>query len=175
MPVWVVFNKPELSSHREPNIISNLTYLRTSDFITRLQVEWAHYFQEEWNKLEVANNTLKPAWSLLQAQALSLIKVGNLKLEPNKSCFLESRAYFLRALIWARAFESNWGLYLKKPLLSNQKQVYESQVSLVFFADILRGGGAVAEWSKALLKREKINENQKIPGLPPDLGTFKKN
>ena len=35
-------------------------------------------------------------------------------------------------------------------------------------------GGAVAEWSKALLKREKINENQKIPGLPPGLGTFKK-
>ena len=33
-------------------------------------------------------------------------------------------------------------------------------------------GGAVAEWSKALLKREKINENQKIPGLPPGLGTF---
>ena len=36
-------------------------------------------------------------------------------------------------------------------------------------------GGAVAEWSKALLKREKINENQKIPGSPPGLGTFKKN
>ena len=35
-------------------------------------------------------------------------------------------------------------------------------------------GGAVAEWSKALLKREKINENQKIPGSPPGLGTFKK-
>ena len=33
-------------------------------------------------------------------------------------------------------------------------------------------GGAVAEWSKALLKREKINENQKIPGSPPGLGTF---
>ena len=28
-----------------------------------------------------------------------------------------------------------------------------------------REGGAVAEWSKALLKREKINENQEIPGL----------
>ena len=36
-------------------------------------------------------------------------------------------------------------------------------------------GSAVAEWSKALLKREKINENQKIPVLPPGLGTFKKN
>ena len=35
-------------------------------------------------------------------------------------------------------------------------------------------GGAVAEWSKALLKREKISENQKIPGSPPGLGTFKK-
>jgi hypothetical protein len=35
-------------------------------------------------------------------------------------------------------------------------------------------GGAVAEWSKVLLWREKINENQKIPGLPPGLGTFYK-
>ena len=35
-------------------------------------------------------------------------------------------------------------------------------------------GGAVAEWSKALLMRE-INETpKKIPGLPPDLGTLKK-
>ena len=33
-------------------------------------------------------------------------------------------------------------------------------------------GGAVAEWCKALPKREKINENQKIPGSPPGLGTF---
>ena len=37
-----------------------------------------------------------------------------------------------------------------------------------------RAGGAVAEWSKALLEREKIDENQKIPGSPPGLGTFKK-
>jgi hypothetical protein len=36
-------------------------------------------------------------------------------------------------------------------------------------------GGAVAEWSKALLKSEKTNENQNIPGSPPGLGTFKKN
>ena len=36
-------------------------------------------------------------------------------------------------------------------------------------------GGAVAEWSKALLWREKIYENLKIPGSPPGLGTFKKN
>ena len=38
-------------------------------------------------------------------------------------------------------------------------------------------GGAVAEWSKALLLREKINENPpKIPGLHPGLGNlfFKK-
>ena len=28
-------------------------------------------------------------------------------------------------------------------------------------------GGAVAEWSKALLLREKIHKNQKIPGSPP--------
>ena len=33
-------------------------------------------------------------------------------------------------------------------------------------------GGAVAEWSKALPLREKINENQKIPGLPPGLGNL---
>ena len=35
-------------------------------------------------------------------------------------------------------------------------------------------GGAVAEWSRALLLREKINENQKISGLPPGLGKLKK-
>ena len=29
------------------------------------------------------------------------------------------------------------------------------------------GGAPVAEWSKALQLREKINQNQKIPGLPP--------
>ena len=33
--------------------------------------------------------------------------------------------------------------------------------------------GAVAEWSKALLLREKINENQKITGSPPGLGNLK--
>ena len=33
-------------------------------------------------------------------------------------------------------------------------------------------GGAVAEWSKALLVREKINENQKIPGSPPCLSNL---
>ena len=31
-------------------------------------------------------------------------------------------------------------------------------------------GGAVAEWSKALLWREKMYENQKISGSPPCLG-----
>ena len=31
----------------------------------------------------------------------------------------------------------------------------------------LASGGAVAEWSKALLGREKINDSQKIPGSPP--------
>ena len=35
-----------------------------------------------------------------------------------------------------------------------------------------RKGGAVAEWSKALLEREKINENQKITGSPPGLGNL---
>ena len=34
-------------------------------------------------------------------------------------------------------------------------------------------GGAVAEWSKALLLREKINENHKIPGLPHGQAIFK--
>ena len=31
-------------------------------------------------------------------------------------------------------------------------------------------GGAVAEWSKALLQREKITENQEISGAPLSLG-----
>ena len=31
-------------------------------------------------------------------------------------------------------------------------------------------GGAVAEWSKALLLREKINENQKDPRFAPRPG-----
>ena len=35
-------------------------------------------------------------------------------------------------------------------------------------------GGAVAELSKALQLREKINENQKISGSPPGLGKQKK-
>ena len=33
--------------------------------------------------------------------------------------------------------------------------------------DLTIDGGTVAEWSKAVLEREKINENQKIPGSPP--------
>ena len=33
---------------------------------------------------------------------------------------------------------------------------------------------AVAEWSKALLLREKINKTQKDPRFAPGLGTFKK-
>ena len=37
----------------------------------------------------------------------------------------------------------------------------------------LAQGGAVAEWSKAILLREKINENpKKIPGSPPGLGNL---
>ena len=35
-------------------------------------------------------------------------------------------------------------------------------------------GGAVAECSKALLLREKINKNQKIPGSPQAWANFKK-
>ena len=34
---------------------------------------------------------------------------------------------------------------------------------------------AVAEWDKALHLREKINENQKIPGSPPGRGNLHKN
>ena len=34
-------------------------------------------------------------------------------------------------------------------------------------------GGTAAEWSKAQLEREKINETQKIPGWPPGLGNPK--
>ena len=33
-------------------------------------------------------------------------------------------------------------------------------------------GDAVAEWSKALLVRENKRKITKIPGSPPDLGTF---
>ena len=35
-------------------------------------------------------------------------------------------------------------------------------------------GGALAEWSLALPSGEKINENQKIPGLPPGQGRLLK-
>ena len=37
---------------------------------------------------------------------------------------------------------------------------------------LLLKGGAVAEWSKALLKRVNKNENQKIPGSPPTWAPF---
>ena len=33
-------------------------------------------------------------------------------------------------------------------------------------------GGAVAEWSKALLMRENKQKTKKIPGSPPDLAPF---
>lgn len=35
-------------------------------------------------------------------------------------------------------------------------------------------GGAVAQWSKALLNEREKNENQKILGSPPGLGDIKK-
>ena len=35
-------------------------------------------------------------------------------------------------------------------------------------------GGTVVEWSRALQLREKINENQKIPGSPLTWATFRK-
>ena len=35
-------------------------------------------------------------------------------------------------------------------------------------------GGAVVKCSKVLLKREKINETKKIPGLPPARANLKK-
>ena len=51
--------------------------------------------------------------------------------------------------------------------------IHITEVSLFTNKQFTVLGGAVAEWSKALLKREKINENQKkIPGSPPGLGTF---
>ena len=55
-----------------------------------------------------------------------------------------------------------------------EKILATSPVGVCGKEHVHRRGGAVAEWSKALLKREKINENQKIPGPPPSLGTFKK-
>jgi hypothetical protein len=39
---------------------------------------------------------------------------------------------------------------------------YETIISSNYYLE-----GAVDEWSKALLRREKINQNQKIPGSPP--------
>ena len=39
---------------------------------------------------------------------------------------------------------------------------------------ILDMGAAVAEWSKVLILREKINENQMILGLPPTWANLKK-
>jgi hypothetical protein len=47
-------------------------------------------------------------------------------------------------------------------------------IEIAMFQRSILAGGAVAEWSKALLEREKLNENQKIPGMPPDLGTLYK-
>ena len=47
---------------------------------------------------------------------------------------------------------------------------------LPYLTLIVKKGGAVAEWSKALLKREKINENQKDPWFAPRPGhLLKKN
>ena len=38
----------------------------------------------------------------------------------------------------------------------------------------LKRGGAIAEWSKALQLREKINKNQKDPRFAPGLGNLLK-
>ena len=45
-------------------------------------------------------------------------------------------------------------------------------VSKVLRLKVSGFGGPVAEWSKALQLREKINENLRIPGLPPGLGNL---
>ena len=62
-----------------------------------------------------------------------------------------------------------------KPCRDNSKH----SVSITFSDWLQSGketeimGGAVAEWCKALLWREKINENpKKIPSLPPGLGNL---
>ena len=38
-------------------------------------------------------------------------------------------------------------------------------MTFIGLENFIKLGGAVAEWSKALLEREKINENQKNHGL----------
>ena len=60
-----------------------------------------------------------------------------------------------------------------QPLLNKMPINVSIQSRGRFNETFLKQGGAVAEWSKALLSREKINENQKIPGSPPGLGTFR--
>ena len=47
--------------------------------------------------------------------------------------------------------------------------VEKLEKALIKFCDVR---GAVAEWSKALQLREKINENEKIPGTPPGPGNL---
>ena len=54
-------------------------------------------------------------------------------------------------------------------------QFYEHSVpnpGWVGSANAISVGGAVAEWSKVLQMGEKINKNQKIPVLPPNLGNL---
>ena len=45
-----------------------------------------------------------------------------------------------------------------------------SRSFLLIWQRVEKGGGAVTEWSRALQLREKINANQKIPGLLPRPG-----
>ena len=40
----------------------------------------------------------------------------------------------------------------------------------VTLTSYIGGEGAVAKWSEVQLEKEKTNENQKIQGLPTDLG-----
>ena len=51
-------------------------------------------------------------------------------------------------------------------------ELSDSNPGWVGSANATSVGGAVAEWSKVLQMGEKINKNQKIPVLPPDLGNL---
>ena len=56
-------------------------------------------------------------------------------------------------------------LWLELTLVKKEYQCSIPTISIL-------GGGAVAEWSKAPLVRENKLKIKKIPGSPPDLGTF---
>ena len=70
---------------------------------------------------------------------------------------------------------SNQEAKLHCTLLKSRSPSYQKRTFKIMIAKLPMPGGAVAEWSKALLLREKINENpKKIPGSPPGLGNLLK-